>query len=810
MSAKRVLSLIGLLALGLGGPGLAQDTGRIEGRVAREDGGGVGGVTVAINEVGMVGITGTDGAFRFFGVPAGTYSLSFTLGDHSDTEDGVGVAAGATTTVDREVDWELSFADTITVVSASRRRERIVEAPAAVTVITEEQISRESAHGQLPKLLEHTPGAETTQSGLYDFNFNSRGFNSSLNRRILVLVDGRDPSLTFLSSQEWYGLTIPLDTLASVELVRGPGSALYGADAYNGVINMVTKSPVGSTGGSFKLTAGELSMGRADFSVAGELGGGWHGRALGGYLESDEFAQSRHDRNGDGVAQVGTEVEYAGLGLEPIPLPQNRAEAFWGNLRLDRELAGGAVISIETGYTEFEAGAPAITGIGRTEILKTDRSHIRVNLNTPHWNLLAYRNDRESPVTAMRSGAPLFLDSDKIHGEVQGNIDFSGGRGRLIGGGSYAEENFDSTLPGVGVQTLVFSPVEADFTGVFGQLEYDFSPKVRGVFSTRWDDSSLYDSQTSPRGALVFSLSRNHTVRVSYAEAFQSPNYSEFFLQVPVAPSTTALAGLEFLLCAPFGVQCGLDSVPIMALGNPTVEVEEIQSFEVGYSGILGDKGFLTIDYYNSQLENFLTDLITSFNPQLGGFFNPAFGRYQPPAGIPEPFASQLQAIVLENVPVMTNHPLTGLAMVNAVTYANFGEVDTQGIELGLNVRLDDEWLLNIIYNWFDFEVKNQLAADPLLSNAPETQYGFGLSRATGKTALSVKYRHVDGFDWAAGVFAGPIPAYDLVDLTASYDVNERVSLGLNVSNLFDEDHYQIFGGDIIQRRALAHVELGW
>ena len=120
------------------------------------------------------------------------------------------------------------------------------------------------------------------------------------------------------------------------------------------------------------------------------------------------------------------------------------------------------------------------------------------------------------------------------------------------------------------------------------------------------------------------------------------------------------------------------------------------------------------------------------------------------------------------------------------------------------------EWALDIVYNWFDFEVKDQLAADPLLPNAPESQYGLGLSQATDRYSVSLKYRHVDGFNWAAGVFAGPIPSYDLVDLTAAYDVNERVSLGLNVSNLFDESHYQIFGGDLIERRALGHVQFSW
>ncbi len=795
MRGIRMITVLVALGLLSAFPALAQ-SGTIEGKVSRDGGKGLGGVTVVVSERGSVEITDSNGNFRFSGVPAGSYTLSFSLGDNSDSTT-VEVASGAVATVDQEVDWDVTFAETITVFSASRRRERIVEAPAAVSVITEQQIERESTHGQLPKLLESTPGAEVTQSGVYDFNFNTRGFNSSLNRRILVLVDGRDPSVTFLGSQEWSSLTFGLDTLASVELVRGPGSALYGADAYNGVINMTTKAPRDSTGGRLKLTGGELSTIRGDVSISGALGGDTYARFIGGAFESDDFARSRN-----------VSVEYPGLPLEAIPLPQTKNESLTGNLRLDKHW-GGSTLSLETGYSEFEAGGNAVTGIGRTQITTSERFHFRANFNTLHWNFLAYHNDRESPVASLSSGLPLFLDSDKTHGEFQGNFGFSGGKGRFIGGASYQEENFDSTLPGVGIQTLVFQKVEAEYEGAFAQLEYDFSDKVRGVFSVRWDDSNLYDSQVSPRAALVFSPTPGHNFRIHYSEAFQSPNYSEQFLQVNVAAPTTALAGLEFLFCAPFGISCGLGAVPVLALGNPDIEVEEIASWEIGYNGVLGGKAFLTVDYYNNEMTNFITDLIPGFNSTLG-LLNPAFGPYQAPSALPEPFRSMLEAFVLGAVPTMTNNPLTGAPVIKAVTYTNFGEVDTQGIELGLNVNLTDEWLLNFNYNWFDFDIQQEIAEDPLVANAPENQFGLGISYIADRWDFGAKFRHVESFDWAAGVFRGRVPSYDLVDLNATFRVSDRVELGVTVSNAFDEEHFQIFGGDLLERRALGHVQFSW
>ena len=94
---------------------------------------------------------------------------------------------------------------------------------------------------------------------------------------------------------------------------------------------------------------------------------------------------------------------------------------------------------------------------------------------------------------------------------------------------------------------------------------------------------------------------------LTYNEAFQVPNYSEFFLQANVAANAN-LSPFE-AFCRPFGVSCGFDpdnsvataNTRVMALGNPTLEIEEVDSFEVGYSGIVGGRAYMTLDYYTSR-----------------------------------------------------------------------------------------------------------------------------------------------------------------------------------------------------------------
>ena len=183
-----------------------EQTGRIEGRILRADGSSVAGASVLLNETSATAITGSDGAFSFSGVPAGTYSITMVLGEAIATVSNVAVSAGGTARIQETVDWEIGLEETLIVVATSRRLERIIESPAAVTRVTEAEIEANAAHGQLTKLLEFTPGAQVTQSGVYDYNFNTRGFNSSLNRRVATLVDGRNPSVPFLGAQEWAAL----------------------------------------------------------------------------------------------------------------------------------------------------------------------------------------------------------------------------------------------------------------------------------------------------------------------------------------------------------------------------------------------------------------------------------------------------------------------------------------------------------------------------------------------------------------------------------------------------------------------------
>jgi outer membrane receptor for ferrienterochelin and colicins len=802
MRSKWIVVAASLVLLGAG-MAFAQEAGRIEGKVTRQDGTALGGVSVRLQEVDEVVLTDSSGSYAFESVAPGTYTLVYSLVENETTESNVTVAAGETRTVDKTVDWDVSFAETITVTSVSRREERVTEAPASVTVISEEEIAREAPSGQVPKLVEFSPGVDFTQSGLYDINFNTRGFNSSLNRRILTLIDGRDPAVPFLGSQEWAAVSFPMDELASVELVRGPGSALYGANAFSGVLNMTTKSPRGNEGGKFRLTGGELSTVRADLRYAGAIGGDTYWKLVGGYQNSDDFTRSRN-----ATVEYSRVCTTAGqtncLRREARPLELTEAKIGFGGLRFDHYFSENHVLTVEGGTASLE-GPTFVTGIGRVQVTDVERPWVRANFNTLHWNFLSYYDQRKAEdQVALASGALLFEDSSNLHGEIQGNFGFAGGKGFLVGGIAYNEQEVD-TANNAGVQTLMDTAKNEDQQAAFAQVEYNFTSRLKAVVAGRVDESTLHDTQFSPKGSLVFAVTPRQTLRLTYNEAFQVPNYSEFFLQAPAGAPITAFAPLETAL-APIlqGRTLGLRSIPILARGNPNLDVEEITSYELGYNGIFGSKFYLTIDYYQSEIENFVTDLLPGVNPQFPG--------YTPPSFLPAPVAAQvlgtLQAGLGPNFAGLTTLANGQPALV--LSYANSGVVDTEGIDVAFNYYVTSRWVADFNYSWFDFEIKQQNARDQLLPNAPENKISAGLSYVGDRLSGSVKYRWVDDFPWAAGIFVGDVPSYSLVDLSAGYRLNDNWEVGLDVSNLLDEEHWQSFGGDLLGRRALGYVSFGW
>jgi outer membrane receptor for ferrienterochelin and colicins len=761
---------------------VAQESGTVTGTVTRMgEGSALPSVSVEVKGTGQSTITGPDGKYTLRRVPAGPQVIVFKWLGYSPTETQTTVEPGSTVTVDAALEPVALALTELVVEGASRAPERIVEAPAAISVVPQEVLQNTAITGQAPLALQTVPGADVVQSGVNDFNVNARGFNSSLNRRVLVLQDGRDLSIAFLGSQEWNGMTQPLDDVGRLEMVRGPGSALYGANAFSGVVNITTPTAREVIGTKTTLAGGELETFRGDLRHAGVFGGDRFGyRINAGYNRSDTYTRSRTLRNGTSLQE-----EYAPAADEPAPLtvearplngegtepltgaPTGEREPLqnmYGSARLDYYMDNGGVLSADGGAAQVE-NEVFVTGIGRVQVLKALKPYARVALAHDRYNICGCWNSRTSidPQYSLQSGLPLEERSDIFHIEGQHNWNFQSERGRVVYGASYR-----NTL--VNTSGTLMDPSNDDrsddYYSGYAQVEYRITPQLRIVGAGRVDDGTLFETQFSPKGALVFSPNEAHSLRFSVNRAFQTPNYSEFFLRVPVRAPTAGPATVEGGLEQYYtGVQGALNagllppgsltginlhpslpwnfsgSTQALALGNEDLEVEKVLGWELGYKGSLSDKLYVSADFYINELENFVTDLLPGVNPdyptfqltdggldvagdlaaldaRLASFGLPATHPLRAPIPtLQGGYSAVVAGTTLGGVPALATLPDGSRAVV--VSYSNAGNVTERGIELGVGYAFTPELRADVSFTGFDFEVKSQAAGDQLQPNTP-------------------------------------------------------------------------------------------
>ncbi len=143
----------------------------------------------------------------------------------------------------------------MTVTSISRKEEKLSEAASAVFVITAEDIRRSTAN-TIPELLRFAPGLSVARVNSHDWAITARGFNGQFANKLLVLIDGRSIYSPVFSGVFWEAQDLPLSNIERIEVIRGPGATIYGANAFNGVINIISKSAAKTKGTSLSLTVG--------------------------------------------------------------------------------------------------------------------------------------------------------------------------------------------------------------------------------------------------------------------------------------------------------------------------------------------------------------------------------------------------------------------------------------------------------------------------------------------------------------------------------------------------------------------------
>jgi iron complex outermembrane receptor protein len=819
---------------------VAQVSGTVRGTVTRagtED--GVRDAVVSVAGTGAVAVTDGKGRFVLRPVPLGQATILVRAVGYQPQQRTILMNEPELQGLDFALEAGATLLSDVVVEAPSRTPEPIVKAPAAVSSVDMAVASDLSITGQAPLALASLTGVDVVQSGTNDFNVNSRGFNTSTNRRVLVLQDGRDLSFALLGSQEWLGLSVPLEDMASIEMVRGPGSALYGANAFSGVLDLRTPTAREVVGTKVTVAGGQLGSARADLRHAGLFAGGRFGyRISGGFSRNDTWNRSRTNL-GDFAREYATAVDTVAYpvhtpppGFELVPLKgQERQSAFgvpgaavgdrdavgnqYATARLDRYADNGSVLTFEGGGARTQDETLVIGG-GRVQIEESWRPWARVAWDASRFHAFAYYSGRIShDQVNLATSVPIVDVSRVLHAEAQYNQGFAGTRGRIVIGGSVRDDfiNTDTTL---------LAPTLDDrhdqYYSLYSQAEYELVPHVRLVGAARFDDSDLFDAQLSPKAAIVFSPNPRQSFRLSVNRAFQTPSILQYFVGVPAAPPadfTPLEAGLRASPLGPAlaGVPEGQlftnsAAVPVLVRGNANLKVEHITSLEFGYTQQIGSRAAFTLDAYYSDLSDFVTDILPGVNP--------VYAPWTAPPEVPEPARATVETVVRDQL-AAAGQPVAAAGLTRlqdgstaiVLSIGNAGKAHEGGVEVGGYFRINEALELQGNYTWFsaDVDAASLIPGTVVLPNTPTHKANLGIAyRSRWGLDARLGLRLVSAYDWAAGTFAGRIPPSQTVDASAGYIVNGNVRVHAVVTNLFDQKRYYFYGGSVIGRRFLAGV----
>jgi iron complex outermembrane receptor protein len=423
-------------------------------------------------------------------------------------------AAPASTKLDAKT--EDVFAESI--VTASKGAQSPVESSSSTSIITEQDI-RLSGITRIPELLRRLAGIDIMEVTGGQTEVSVRGFNQRLSNKTLVLVDGRSVYLDLLGATLWQTLSIGVEDIARIEVVRGPGSALYGADAFNGVVNIITKKPGdGKNGvalgyGSQAWTHGSLWASGRDGDVAYRAGAGYD------YLPR----WSREVPNGRADVRTGTGDQVQSARTIRLDVRGTRRLGKLGTFGIGGGLTQGAVEVLGIGALN-DVVLPELYSSDVTTYLSTEHVDARV-----FWNRLRASTSLNAAYVG-QSLLPTRAEQNVIDAEVVAKARTElGGKMRndLRLGGAYRYKDITWTY-------LDQRRVEHHY-GVFLHDELHLADPISLAVDYRVDwVPYLEQFQQSPRGAVLIHPSKQSTIRASVATAYRKPTFLESYLRLPV------------------------------------------------------------------------------------------------------------------------------------------------------------------------------------------------------------------------------------------------------------------------------------
>jgi len=427
------------------------------------------------------------------------------------------------------------------VTSVSKKPERLMDAAAAVQVITSEDIRRSGAT-TLPDLLRLVPGVQVARANSSTWAVGVRGFTSTLSRSLLVLIDGRSVYSPLFAGVYWDVQDVILNDIDRIEVIRGPGATLWGANAVNGVINIITKSAQATQGSYASLRGGNedraVATGRFGWRTKSDV-------AIRTYAKYSDRDAEFH--------QNGDDFDAWHLGLAGFRADADRGEQ--NHLTLQGDLYSGKAGQREaiTTYTspfiqlvekDADLSGGHLLGLWKHRLKEGSDTTLQFYYDRTHRRQPNFREDRNT------------LDVEFRH-----DLRFS--RHELLWGAGYRLTSDDTG----GVPTIQFLPAGRtdDIWSAFVQDEIRLVPsKWTLTLGSKFERNDYSGFNVQPSVRVLFSPASRHVLWSAVSRALRVPSRveSDLTLTAFVEPTTPTFARL---------------------IGSKDFKPERLTAYELGY-----------------------------------------------------------------------------------------------------------------------------------------------------------------------------------------------------------------------------------
>jgi iron complex outermembrane receptor protein len=433
------------------------------------------------------------------------------------------------------------------VTSISKKEQSLSRAAAAIFVITAEDVRRSGATS-IPDLLRMVPGLDVAQINANSWAISARGFNHQFSDKLLVLIDGRTVYTPLFAGVYWDVQDVPLEDIERIEVIRGPGATVWGANAVNGVINIITKSAADTQGGLLVAGGGtqDLALGTAQYG--GKVGKDASYRVFTKYLDHNHFSDLTGQDGED-----GWHLSHAGFRTD-ASLSQKDSLTVEGDLYGGSEGANyGHIVSIAPPVNENLDGTEELSG--GNILSRWNHAFSRRSDTTLQFYFDRY--ERDGPVISDNRGT---FDVDFQHHLALGY------RHDLIWGADYryssdyTEGTIDRAWVPAGRALQLFS--------TFAQDEIVLKPdRVFLTVGTKLENNYYSGWDLDPSARVAWTPSKQHSFWAAVSRADRTPDRRNEDADINIA----AFPG-------PGGVPALLT-----LLGNPNEESEHVVAYEAGY-----------------------------------------------------------------------------------------------------------------------------------------------------------------------------------------------------------------------------------